>query len=192
MGPLVPFTLLFSLFAGPPPSPPRGYYRYPAIHGDTIVFTAHGDLWKVSARGGVAQMLTSHPAEESHPAISPDGELVAFSASYEGPTEVYVMPLAGGLPARVTCEGETAIVVGWTPDGKVLYTTRHCSTLPDARLCAVDPSTRVSAPVPLSQASDGSYEPSGKTLFFTRLPFQGSHTKRYQGGTAQNLWKYTT
>jgi len=30
------------------------------------------------------------------------------------------------------------------------------------------------------------------TLFFTRLPFQGSHTKRYKGGTVQNLWKYTT
>ena len=28
------------------------------------------------------------------------------------------------------------------------------------------------------------------TLFFTRLPFQGSHTKRYHGGTAQSLWKF--
>jgi len=26
---------------------PRGYVRYPAIHGDTVVFTAEGDLWKV-------------------------------------------------------------------------------------------------------------------------------------------------
>ena len=24
----------------------QGYYRSPAIHGDTIVFTAEGDLWK--------------------------------------------------------------------------------------------------------------------------------------------------
>ena len=27
-------------------------------------------------------------------------------------------------------------------------------------------------------------------LYFTRLAFQGSQTIRYQGGTAQNLWKY--
>jgi len=45
--------------------------------------------------------------------------------------------------------------------------------------------------LPLSQASEGVFETSGKTLFFTRLPFQGSHTKRYQGGTIEHLWKYT-
>jgi len=27
-------------------------------------------------------------------------------------------------------------------------------------------------------------------LVFTRLPFQGSYTKRYKGGTVQNLWKF--
>src|SRR5262249_9450777 len=46
--------------------------------------------------------------------------------------------------------------------------------------------------VPLAQAAEGAYDQTGKTLYFTRLPFQGSHTKRYQGGTAQNLWKFTT
>jgi len=45
---------------------------------------------------------------------------VAFSASYEGPTEVYTMPASGGLPTRRTFEGG-ALVAGWTPDGKVLY-----------------------------------------------------------------------
>ena len=65
-----------------------GYYRFPAIHGDTIVLTAEGDLWRVGVNGGVAQRLTTHPAEESRAAISPDGKTIAFSAAYEGPTEV--------------------------------------------------------------------------------------------------------
>ena len=45
---------------------PQGYYRFPAIHGDTVVFTAEGDLWRVSVQGGMAQRLTSHLGTESH------------------------------------------------------------------------------------------------------------------------------
>jgi len=168
----------------------NGYYRYPAIHGDTIVFTSEGDLWTVDVKGGPARRLTSHMGLETYPAISPDGLTLAFSAQYEGPTEVYTMPLAGGLPERRTFAGQAATVVGWTPDRKILYATRKYSTLPNAQLVILDPATNTETLVPLSQAADGSFDPAGKTLYFTRLPFQGSYTKRYQGGTAQNLWSY--
>src|SRR5690242_13524192 len=57
-----------------------GYYRFPAIHGDTIIFTAEGDLWSVGAQGGVAHRLTSDVGMEDDAAISPDGKMVAFSA----------------------------------------------------------------------------------------------------------------
>ena len=168
--------------------PALGYYRYPAISGNTIVFTAEGDLWRVPITGGIAQRLTTARGEESHAAISPDGKTVAFSASYEGPTEVYTMPIDGGPPTRRTFEGGAAIVTGWSPDGKVLYTTRHFSTLPNTELAEVDPRTNETALVPLAQASDGSYD--DKTLYFTRFAFQGSYTKRYRGGTAQNIWRF--
>jgi tricorn protease len=171
---------------------PRGYYRYPTIHGGTVVFAAEGDLWRVPVNGGVAQRITAHTGEETRPAVSPDGTTLAFSASYEGPTEVYTMPLAGGLPTRRTCEGGEALVVGWTPDGRLLYATRRFSTLPNPQLVALDLSAGTGKMLPLAQASEGSYDSAGKTLFFTRLAFQGSHTKRYQGGTAQNIWRFAT
>jgi tricorn protease-like protein len=66
----------------------EGYYRYPALHGNTIVFVAEGDIWKVSATGGAATRLTTHPGEESFPKISPDGKIIAFTASYEGNTQL--------------------------------------------------------------------------------------------------------
>jgi len=169
----------------------NGYYRFPAIHGDTIVFTSEGDLWTVDVKGGTARRLTSHTGVESFPAVSPDGLTLAFSAQYEGPTEVYTMPLAGGLPERHTFAGQSAAVAGWTPDGKILYATRKYSTLPNAQLVVLDPATNAETLLPLSQAADGSFDAAGKTLYFTRLPFQGSYTKRYKGGTAQNLWAYT-
>jgi tricorn protease len=166
-----------------------GYYRYPAIHGNTLVFTSEGNLWKVDVNGGTAQMLTTHPGEESHAAISPDGKQVAFNASYEGAIEVYVMPLEGGLPTRLTYEGDGA-VAGWTPDGRVLVSTGIAATLPNAQLVALDPRTRARTVFPLAQASEGVVDAHDGTLYFTRLSFQGSHTRRYQGGTAQSLWKY--
>ena len=171
-------------------SAPQGYYRFPAINGDVIVFTAEGDLWRVGVNGGVAQRLTSHPGEESRAAFSPDGNRLAFSAQYEGPLEVYTMPVEGGLPTRRTFEGGAALVVGWTPDGKVLYTTHHFSTLPDWQLASIDLGTGMTKALPLSQASEGVLDPEGKVVYFTRQQFQGSSTKRYQGGTAQNLWKF--
>ncbi len=169
-----------------------GYYRFPAIHGETIVFTAEGDLWRVGIGGGVAQRLTTHPAEESRASVSPDGKTIAFSAAYEGPTEVYTVPIDGGIPVRQTFEGGNALVVGWSPSGEILYSTRRFSTLPNTQLARLDPATGTSRLVPLAQASDGSYDSTGRTLYFTRLAFQGSYTKRYQGGTAQNLWRFGT
>ncbi|MGA2361869.1 MAG: S41 family peptidase [Candidatus Aminicenantales bacterium] len=189
------FTILIlalAALAGPLSSAGRnGYYRFPALRGTTVVFTSEGDLWSVDIKGGTAVRLTSHPGLEMSPAISPDGTTVAFAAQYEGPTEVYTMPLAGGLPVRRTFSGQTSIPVGWTPDGKIIYATQKYSTLPNTELVILDPQTNAESLLPLSQAADGAFDPAGRTLFFTRLPFQGSYTKRYKGGTAQSLWKFT-
>ena len=164
-----------------------GYYRFPAVHGDTVVFTAEGDLWRVGLNGGIAQRLTTHAGMEANAAISPNGHLVAFSAQYEGATEVYVMPVEGGLPKRLTFEGN-ARPYGWTPTGQVIYATANHSGLPDPRLVTINPQTLEQQLVPLAQACEGSYDDSGN-LYFTRLPPNyGKFTKRYEGGAAQNLW----
>ncbi|MAF09552.1 protease [Candidatus Poribacteria bacterium] len=168
-----------------------GYFRGPAIHGDTIVFTAESDLWRVGVEGGLAQRLTTHDNDEFGAAISPDGETIAFTASYEGPAEVYTMPLAGGAPKRMTHLGQGAFVRGWTPSGKIMFATAAFSSLPNGQLATVDPGSAVIDVVPLHQAANGVFDPSGATLFFERLSFQGSPAKRYKGGTAQNLWRFT-
>ena len=167
----------------------QGYYMQPALRGDTLVFVSQGDLWAVSAKGGLAHALTGHTAPASSPSISPDGKTVAFSGTYEGPREAYTMSLDGGLPTRLTYGGGMT-VAGWSPDGKVLATTYARSGLPNVQMVRIDPQTRAQTLVPLAQVSDGAYDATGKTLFFTRLPFQGSQTRRYAGGYVQRLWKY--
>lgn len=169
----------------------NGYYQYPDIHNNTIVFAAEGDLWTVSLSGGIAQRLTTHSEEERFPSISPDGKTLAFSASYEGPTEVYTMPIGGGVPTRWTYESDASVTNTWTPDGKVVYSTRAYSKLPDNQLVTIDTHSKEKKTIPLYQASEGTFNDNGKTVFFVRPSYHGNVTKRYQGGTARQIWKFT-
>ncbi|MSP55025.1 MAG: protease [Myxococcales bacterium] len=199
--PLPPLALVGPASAAGPPvdaavaSPSgTGYYRQPSLRGDTVVFVAEGDIWRASVSATAtgprrATRLTSHPGPEGSPFISPDGSLIAFIGTYEGPAAAYVMPITGGRPRRLTWDGLRVGVVGWSPDGKVLVSTDALSTLPATQLTRIDPVTGERDVVPLAQASDGTYTKGGK-LIFTRLAFQGSQTARYKGGTAQNLWAW--
>jgi tricorn protease len=165
-----------------------GYYRQPAISAEAIVFVAEGDIWRTNISGGAAQRLTTHAGEESNPAISPDGKSVAFTARYEGPAEVYVMPIAGGAPTRLTFDGDNARVQGWAKDNKVLYNTARYSDKPSARLYTVDINTRAVEAVPLADAAEGCY--ADTTLVFTRQPVNSDSVKRYEGGLAQKIWMW--
>ena len=165
-----------------------GYYRDPAVHGDTIVFTSEGDLWTVTIHGGAAHRLTSAPGSEDMAAISPDGLTVAFHADYEGPGEAYTIPIGGGLPQRQTWDGG-AVPVGWTPDGRLIVSTPRYATLPDPSLVLIG-SHGEREPLPLATGSEAAYSADGRTLFFTRLAYQGSRTKRYKGGFIQHIWRW--
>lgn len=168
-----------------------GFYRFPALHGQTVVFAAEGDLFSVPLAGGLAHRLTSHAAEETDPTISPDGRTLAFTGRYEGPAALYTMPLAGGAPTRWTYDGDPAIATSWTPDGKLVYRTRHYGSVPENGLVQLNIADGTRTRVPLAGASEASYDASGRTVYFARPGFHNNVTKRYTGGTARNIWKYT-
>jgi tricorn protease len=165
-----------------------GYYRYPSVRGDTVVFTSEGDLWSVGIRGGMARRLTTNPGMESMAQISPDGQTLAFVGQYEGPSEVYTVPLAGGVPERRTWNGDS-IPAAWAPDGRLLVSTSRYSTLPDPKLVLLD-SHGGHEIVPLAQGSEAAYSSDGHSLFFTRWKKQPSSTKRYQGGYNETIWRF--
>lgn len=76
--------------------------RFPSVGGDRIAFTYAGDLYTVPIDGGTATRLTSDVGFEIFPRFSPDGRTIAFTAQYDGNTEVYTMPAEGGVPRRIT------------------------------------------------------------------------------------------
>ncbi len=166
----------------------EGYYQHPDLHQNTIVFVAEGDIWKVAIEGGLAQRLTTHTEEERFPAISPDGKTIAYTASYEGPNEVYTLPISGGLTTRWTySEGSRA--VSWTPDGKIIYRSGEFSKLPNSQLATLDLTTKMKSIVPLSPANHGVQNKEG-TWFFVPLDDSNDNVKRYRGGWARQIWKF--
>ena len=183
------FLLFFvqQTFASP------GYYRYPALHKNTLIFTAEGDLWKIELGEKYAQRLTTHPAEEKESSISPDGNWVAYVANYSGTPEVYVIPIQGGLAKRITFENVGVKVHGWSPDAKVLYSYNgRVGPAGNWTLKQVDPSTLIATSIPLADAVEGSISSDGSTLYFTQFGLQisGDNARAYQGGAKGELWKY--
>ncbi len=183
------WALAAAFLMAPAQAGERGYYRFPAALGDALIFASEGDLWRAVA-GGKAVRLTTHPELESAPALSPDGKTVAFNATYDGGRDVYVMAAEGGAPRRLTFEGGTQ-VRGWTPEGKVLFSSGSRVGPYPVILRIVDPKTGKVETLPFEGAKAGVFSADGKTVFFTRFGLDrfGDNVTSYRGGGMAQLWK---
>lgn len=86
-------------------------------------FTSFRDLYRVDLSPGTAptqRRLTDHPAGNYEPAISPDGQKIAFVSSRDGNAEVYVMQADGAAPTRLTDAVMDDFGPRWSPDGGTL------------------------------------------------------------------------
>ncbi|HKE70881.1 MAG TPA: peptidase S41, partial [Nocardioidaceae bacterium] len=102
----------------------EGYLRFPHVHGDLVTFVAEDDVWLAPVTGGRAWRLTADRTPVTYPAISPDGETVAWTSARDGAPEVHVAPVSGGDSRRLTFWGsERTLARGWTPSGEVVAVT---------------------------------------------------------------------
>lgn len=158
--------------------------RYPAIHGDTVVFTYASDLWVGKLGGGYARRLTSHAGDEIRPRISPDGTQVAFSASYDGNPDVYVMPIEGGEAKRLTFDPNNDSVINWDKDGRILFTSNSGNfNARQPRLWKVDPKGGLPIRTVLDEVGDGSYFSDGHRFTYNRFTSHAFNWRRYRGGS---------
>lgn len=177
-----------------PAAAEEGFYQYPSARGDVLVFASEGDLWRTGREGGSAVRLTNHPAEEAEAHISPDGTMVAFSASYDSERDVYVMPVAGGAPRRLTFEGGFVQTIGWTPDGRVIFASRLAGGGQGEVLYTISPQGGEATPIPLWRATDATFGSDGQTLFFSRRGLYArarDNAVLYRGGGMAQLWRWT-
>jgi tricorn protease len=167
-----------------------GYYRFPALAHDAIVFVCEDDLWTVPRSGGIARRLTTGRGDIATPKLSPDGRSLAFVAREEGHPEVYVMPAAGGEATRLTyLGGEACIISGWTPDGaSILFASDAVSPFVKETMgFSVPAAGGAPQPLGLGQIRTLSLAPDGR-LAIGRNNEDPARWKRYRGGTAGDLW----
>ena len=165
----------------------RGYYRYPIICGDRIVFVSENDLWEVSIDGGIARRLTANKGEITQCAFSPDGKFISFTGREEGHPEVYIMPSIGGRAERLTYLGAETYVVGWDPDYRIVFASNRKE--PFRRiysLYVIDKDGGEYSKLPFGNARDISFGDKGVVL--GRNTGDPARWKRYKGGTAGELW----
>ena len=166
-----------------------GYYRFPTLRHNQVVFVSEDDLWSVDLEGGVPRRLSSGLGKASLPALSPDGEWLAFSSTEEGSTEVYLMPAKGGEAQRMTHLGNEARVVGWTHDGEILFSSSHLqpfSRLTD--LYALETEHRIARKIECGPASHIHCDERGRQVIARHGGTDLAHWKRYRGGRAGELW----
>ena len=95
--------------------------RDPALSATNIAFVYAGDIWVADRNGSNPRQLTTDGADGSNPVFSPDGSMIAFSATHNDNKDVYVVSVKGGQPKRLTWHPGDDNVLDWAPDGSAVY-----------------------------------------------------------------------
>jgi tricorn protease len=164
--------------------------RYPDVSASHIAFVYAGDIWVVPKSGGEAVRLSSPRGEEMFPHFSPDGSVIAYSGNYDGNTDIYTVPVAGGIPHRVTYHGASDRVVGWYPDGQSILFASGRTSYKDRfnQLFKVSATGGLPEKLPMPYGEFGAIAPDGKSIVFTTISVDFRTWKRYRGGMNPDLW----
>jgi tricorn protease len=167
----------------------RGYFRFPAVLQNRVVFTSEDDLWEVPLQGGTARRLTAGRGSFLSPQFSPDGRWLAFASAEEGHVEVFVMPAEGGDLIRLTYLGALSIPCSWLDAETVLFRSTAYEAHYVAGLCAVAAAGGLPRSLRLGPASSLVLSEAGQAVLARASSrAEPSYWKRYRGGTAGKLW----
>ncbi|WP_197026312.1 S41 family peptidase [Polaribacter sp. Hel_I_88] len=163
--------------------------RQPTLSNTDVVFVYGADLWKVPINGGNAVRLTSDEGEESNPKFSKDGQWIAFTAEYDGNTDVYLVPAIGGEPKRLTYHSAADIVQGWTPDGKILFrSNRESKPTQTNKFFTISTEGGMPESFEIPRAAFGEISEDNKYIAYTPITSWDAEWRNYRGGQAMPIW----
>jgi Tol biopolymer transport system component len=163
--------------------------QYPSERAGTVVFTSYrdgnGELYAVPATGGVERRLTTTAANETQPALSPDGRHIAYLSDESGVPKLWLCAADGTNPAPLTTgfgfAGSIEASPSWAPSGDRLVFVSTANGDAGLFILTLD----AGAPTPLVADSSTAVEPSwsadGTLVVF-------ASTRAAGGGGATNIY----
>jgi gamma-glutamyltranspeptidase/glutathione hydrolase len=153
--------------------------------GALIAVSLLDQIWVMTRDGQSPRALVSwdgnRPAIERDPAWSADGARVAFAADRGDGFDLYVVPITGGTPERVTFLPGDERWPAWTPDNRIVFAHRAVDQWDLARVLPAIGTGIVSRPEPLTDTPFDETEPrvspdGARVLFVSNRDNDASET----------------
>lgn len=168
--------------------------RKPAISpdGSRLAFAWQNDIWTADITGGVAKRVSIHAATDDSPHFSQDGKHLYFTSNRSGRSQLYIMPVGGGVAKQITFDSNRKTLHGITDDGRYLLisqsTDRGWHYSESSRVFLFD--TQGEAPKKMLfdvGVRDAALSPDGSKVLFVRGRSNWNR-KGYKGSQAAQLW----
>ncbi len=177
---LIPLTGIFAH---------TGYYYYPDINGNEVIFSSRGSVWKVETQGGDAEIVTSMKSNYVSAKLSPDSRHIAYSISIDGNIDIYLMNKGGGIPKRLTYHPSRDNVLGFTPEGDyVVFSSSRSHPHRRPNIWKVSINGGMPEMIEIGKADLISFDSSGDFIAFNRNASPHATWKRYKGGRMSEIW----
>lgn len=122
------------------------------------------------------RQITATPEDDRCPVFSPDGQTLAFIRGWD---EIYLIPVTGGEPRRLTFDSKRIFGLAWTPDSSAIIFS----------------SARAGNPTLWKIAANGgtpeALTPSGEQVGTLALAHQGNRLVYAQNISDTNIWQRT-
>jgi tricorn protease len=190
MRPLIELALL----AAVPLAPLAGQtllLRRPTVSERHIAFAYANNIWVVDRAGGDARRLTSFQGQTQNPELSPDGRWVAFSGQYGGNTDVYIVPVEGGEPKRLTWHPVADVVTGWTPDSRRVVFASGRASAPNqgvTKFWTVSIDGGAEDAMAMPRGAEGDHSPDGRRFAYLMTNYWDPEWRNYRGGQNRPIW----
>lgn len=193
------YYIAIAMGACPSWAAPTLLLRQPDVSGSQIVFTYGGDVWISDVEGRNPRRVTSGPADDFGPVLSPDGKSIAFTRMADprrGRADAFVVATEGGEVRRLTWHPDYDVVLGWTREGTdvLIASRREANAIVPMQMFRVPLTGGTPVRVSAAPVVDAEWSPDGKTLAY--VPFFPAHTvlyagphgwRRHRGGTTPQI-----